>query len=88
MKEKILKIASDLSYNDLTVEQAKEQLLALFGVNDDWKYVYELEPPSHCDILSKDPDGHIYLTNYRMAYNIFSCQDKRESSSQWQWKHV
>ena len=88
MKEKILKIASDLSYNDLTIEQAKEQLLELFGVNDDWKYVYELEPPIILEVLSKDPNGTIRLSRWRESYRIFDCQDKRESSSRWQWKHV
>jgi hypothetical protein len=53
-----------------------------------WKRVYDETPPSHIELLVKSPDGIVHLSSWRESYAIFSCQDKRESSLDWQWKTI
>ena len=53
-----------------------------------WKTVSVHTPPLHKEILAKSPGGVIHLTNWREAYNIFTCQGKDESSYDWQWKEI
>lgn len=53
-----------------------------------WIPVSEKEPPSNTEVLAKSPEGSIHLTNWRRAYNIFTCQNKQESSYNWSWKTI
>lgn len=53
-----------------------------------WKRVSEHTPPTHKELLVKSPEGVIHLANWREAYSIFTCQGKRESSYDWQWKEI
>ncbi len=88
MKEQILKIAEQLKYDEITTDYAQSLLLGLFGVSGSWVYVNEKTPPNDIELLAKSPDGTIHLTSWRPAYNIFSCQSKKESTFNWQWKMV
>jgi len=45
-----------------------------------WKLVSEITPPKHIDVLAKSPEGIIHLCGWREAYNIFTVQNKSESS--------
>lgn len=87
MKEQILKIAEQLKYDEITTDYAQSLLLALFGVSD-WVRVSKEVPPNDVGVLAKAPDGTVYLTNWRPAYNIFCCQCKGECSYDWRWKLV
>jgi hypothetical protein len=55
---------------------------------DKWKRVYDEIPPSYIELLVKSPTGVIHLSSWREAYNIFSCQEKSESSLDWEWKII
>ena len=54
----------------------------------DWKSVSESTPPSNVELLVKSPEGIVHLSNWREGYNIFTCQAKSESSSDWKWKTI
>jgi hypothetical protein len=54
----------------------------------DWKSVSESTPPSNVELLVKSPEGIVHLSNWREGYNIFTCQAKSESSSDWKWKII
>lgn len=62
----------------------KEQL----ELNDNFIRVSEQTPPENVELLAKSPTGCIHLTGWRPAYNIFTCQGKRESSYDWSWKTI
>lgn len=78
----------------LLYEQMEEDISSLLILFDaqkrayEWKYVSELEPPKHIDLLVKSPNGIIHLASWRAAYNIFTVQEKSESSYDWQWKQI
>ena len=55
---------------------------------DSWKSVSEETPPTSVELLVKSPNGVIYLSSWRESYQIFCCQDKSESSSDWKWKTI
>lgn len=55
---------------------------------DRWKTVSEETPPSNIELLVKSDNGIVHLSSWRESYHIFSCQDKRESSLDWQWKKI
>ena len=55
---------------------------------DRWKTVFEETPPIHVELLVKSPEGIIHLASWRESYNIFTCQHKSESSSDWKWKTI
>jgi hypothetical protein len=55
---------------------------------DRWKTVLEETPPSNIELLVQSPEGIVHLSSWRESYNIFSCQDKSESSSDWKWKTI
>lgn len=88
MRTEILKIAEQLKYDEITTDYAQSLLLCLFGISSGWVYVNEETPPNDIDLLAKAPDGTIHLTNWRPAYDIFSCQCKSDSTFDWQWKLV
>jgi hypothetical protein len=50
--------------------------------------VSEQEPPHNTELLAKSPTGVVHLCSWRPAYNIFTCQAKRESSWDWCWKLI
>jgi hypothetical protein len=50
--------------------------------------VSEQEPPHGVELLVKSPSGAVHISSWRPAYNIFACQDKRESSFDWSWKRI
>jgi len=56
--------------------------------NDRWVNVNKEKPPNDINLLVKTPSGIMYLTRWRPAYNIFTCQSKGESTFNWQWKLV
>ena len=55
---------------------------------DSWKSVSEETPPTSVELLVKSPEGIVHLSSWRESYNIFSCQAKSESSSDWKWKTI
>ena len=87
MKNDILLISDKLRSGDMTAEEAKSNLLVLFGMCD-WLYVNEKEPPINIELLAKDPNGCVHLTSWRPAYDIFCCQNKTDYSDDWQWKLI
>jgi hypothetical protein len=65
-----------------------EELSDLINKQLDFTFVSEQEPPHQVDLLVKAPNGLIHIANWRPAYNIFTCQDKPESSYDWSWKLI
>ena len=65
------------------VEGAKWQ-----AEQNSWKSVSEETPPTSVELLVKSPEGIVHLSSWRESYNIFSCQVKSESSSDWKWKTI
>lgn len=65
------------------VEGAKWQ-----AEQNSWKSVSEETPPTSVELLVKSPEGIVHLSSWRESYNIFSCQAKSESSSDWKWKTI
>jgi bifunctional DNA-binding transcriptional regulator/antitoxin component of YhaV-PrlF toxin-antitoxin module len=55
---------------------------------DRWKTVFEETPPSNIELLAKSPSGCTHLTGWREGYQIFSCQNKSESTDGWKWKKI
>jgi len=55
---------------------------------DRFKTVYEETPPIDIELLVQSPEGINHLASWRSAYNIFTCQDKSESSLSWKWKTI
>jgi len=53
-----------------------------------WISVGEQEPPHNVELLVKTPSGSIHLASWRPSYNIFTCQNKSESSYDWQWLEI
>lgn len=53
-----------------------------------WTYVRDQTPPLNTQVLASDCDGTVYLTTWRPAYNIFTCQYKTDSSLDWKWKLI
>ena len=53
-----------------------------------WISVSEQTPPSNIELLVKSPDGIVHLANWRESYNIFTCQNKDESSYDWQYTKI
>lgn len=53
-----------------------------------WTYVRDEIPPLNTQVLASDCDGTVYLTTWRPAYNIFTCQYKTDNSLDWQWKLI
>jgi hypothetical protein len=53
-----------------------------------WTYVSEQTPLINIDLLVKSPTGVIHLTSWRPSYNIFTCQNKNESSYDWKWMEI
>jgi hypothetical protein len=87
MKEDIIDIAKQLEQSRISLEEAKHLLAEL--VAPKFVPVHEQTPPEMVELLAKDPDGGtIHLTQWRPGYNIFTCQDKRESSFNWEWKLI
>lgn len=54
----------------------------------DFKYVSDVEPPHDVEILVKSPTGIIHLSHWRPSYNIFTCQDKSDSTDGWSWRTI
>jgi len=53
-----------------------------------WINVEEQTPPKHIELLVKDPNGLVHISSWRESYNIFACQNKSESSYDWQWMEI
>lgn len=75
----------DLPYNEYAEEGFYQGFLA---GQPKWISVSVQEPPKQIELLVKSPEGIICLANWREAYNIFTCQDKREGSYDWQWMEI
>jgi len=81
----------DLSYQ--AEEQMRESYLAGYEEAEElfkpkWISVSEQMPPSSTELLVKSPDGLIHLANWRESYNIFTCQNKDESSYDWKYMEI
>lgn len=50
--------------------------------------VIEQVPPLNTEVLAKSPEGEVFLTQWRDAYDIFTCQSKGETSWTWSWKLI
>lgn len=50
--------------------------------------VDEQTPPLSIELLAKSPEGVVYITHWRPAYSIFTCQEKTESYDGWVWKLI
>ncbi|MEZ7966935.1 MAG: hypothetical protein QMB45_05080 [Flavobacteriales bacterium] len=72
----------------LDEQTATERILVLFDVVESWVNVYDKEPPLNIDVLAKDEDGFIHLTQWMPSSVIFACQGKKDSSFNWQWKNI
>lgn len=83
LKDQILEIAEQLKSNEITTDYAKNLLLRLFEISDNWTYVSDETPPNDIELLAKSPNGIVHLTYWRPAYDIFTCQCKSESTSYW-----
>jgi hypothetical protein len=88
MEDKIFDIVTDLLREDITKTEAIGNLLVLFSVSGSFISVSEQEPPHNTELLAKSPTGTVHLCGWRPAYNIFTCQDKSESSWNWSWKLI
>lgn len=53
-----------------------------------WISVSEQIPPKNIELLVKAPDSLIHLSIWRESYNIFTCQNKDESSYDWQYMKI
>lgn len=53
-----------------------------------FRYVKREIPPINTDLLVVSPDGDYYIASWRPSYSIFTCQEKSESSLDWQWKFL
>jgi len=73
-------------YFEMVYNKAKE----IESKQNGWNVVkgHEPEPPSGVELLVQSPEGVIHLACWRESYNIFTCQDKRESSKDWKWKEI
>jgi hypothetical protein len=80
-------IVSDIS-GDWIYYEISKKLTDLINKQLDFTFVSEQEPPHQVDLLVKAPNGLIHIANWRPAYNIFTCQDKPESSYDWSWKLI
>ena len=80
-----LKSRYDIDIERLTVTDKAKVMEAN---NNNWKLVDEEMPPSDVELLVKSPSGTIHLSYWRPSYDIFTCQDKRESSLDWKWKLI
>jgi hypothetical protein len=69
-------------YDDSFVENVMNLLVS----ENEWISVYLQYPPENIQVLAKSPSGMVHLCHWRPAYNIFTCQEKRESSDDWSWK--
>lgn len=71
------------------MEDDIKSLIILFeAANSNWKFVSDITPPLHQDVLVKSPEGVVHICSWRTAYNIFTVQGKTESSYDWQWKLI
>jgi hypothetical protein len=55
---------------------------------NDWKTVFDETPLNNTQLLVQNPQGIVYLANWREGYQIFDCQAKSESSLDWKWKTI
>lgn len=89
MRDKLIKLllASDIKDKYDAADKADE-ILDLFNVSDSFISVSEQEPPHNVELLAKSPAGSVHICSWRPACNIFSCQEKSESSWDWSWKFI
>ena len=45
-------------------------------------------PAPNRDVVAVSPDNQPYVTTWRKAYEIFSCQSKSEDSHGWKWAYI
>lgn len=69
-------------------EEVFEQTKAMEKDQNGWNLVKENKPTSGIELLVQSPEGVNHLASWRESYNIFTCQDKRESSKDWKWKYI
>ena len=55
---------------------------------NDWNLVSEKQPPIGEELLVQSPFGINHLASWRPAYNIFTCQNKSDSTLDWKWKKI
>lgn len=86
IKQEISNISRHLDDGKLSLDEAKTLLMGLFGLN--FKFVEDELPPNDVELLVRDPDGIFHLTSWRPAYNIFTCQERGESTIGWSWRAI
>lgn len=91
MKEKL---AEDFAHNYFVMQDShynglKQGFLAGYEASQPkWKYVSEETPPKEVELLAKCPEGIIHICSWREGYRVFTCQCKKEDSSDWQWIQI
>jgi hypothetical protein len=71
------------------VYQSKKDFIAGFAAAEPkWISVSEQYPPNDVELLVKSPEGVVHLASWRESYNIFTCQDKNESSYDWKYMEI
>jgi hypothetical protein len=80
--------AEGKSSSSVFKEAHKRDFLAGFAAAEPkWISVNEQYPPKG-ELLVKSPEGVVHLASWREYYNIFTCQDKNESSYDWQFMEI
>ena len=88
MKKQINDLLLKMQNGENCIGETANQLLDLFAASGSFISVSEQEPPHNTELLAKSPTGVIHLCSWRPAYNIFTCQNKSESSWDWSWKLI
>ena len=78
-------INSELGYRPILKEDVLDAIAEALET-DLYKNVYEHSPPTGVDLLVKSPKGNFHIARWRSGSKIFTCQEKGEDSSEWQWK--
>jgi len=69
-------------------EEFIDKVVEFIEYNNGFKYVSEETPPKYVDLLTMDPKGNYHITSWREAHNVFSCQNKFDSSYDWKWRKL
>jgi hypothetical protein len=78
----------DANGDVMLTKKQQEEIIRLVEERSGFILVSEQEPPHNTELLAKSPTGVVHLCSWRPAYNIFTCQDKRERSWDWSWKLI
>ena len=88
MKKQINDLLLKMQNGENCIGETANELLNLYNVSGSFISVGEKEPPKHIELLVQSPEGQNYLSSWREAYNIFTCQNKGDDSFDWKWKEI